>query len=198
MKKIAFFDFDGTITTKDTMFELIRHQKGNTRFYLGFLLHIPVFAAMKLRLLSKQAAKEKLIGHFFKGVAMPLFQTGCDDFAAEKLPALIRPEALAEIQKLKTEGFEIVVVSASVENWIKAWAGQAGIKLIASNLECIDGKLTGKLLGKNCNGVEKAVRIKAAYNIAEFDEIYCYGDSAGDKEMLALATTAFYKPFRQV
>ena len=198
MKKIAFFDFDGTITTKDTMFELIRHQKGNARFYLGFLLNIPLFAAMKLKLLSKQAAKEKLLGYFFNGTTLSDFQAGCDNFATAKLPALIRPGALTEIEKLWAQGFEIVIVSASAENWIKKWAENNDLQLIATNLECIDGKLTGKIAGKNCNGQEKEDRIKAGYDLSIYTEIYCYGDSAGDSKMLALGTHAFYKPFRRV
>lgn len=196
MKKIAFFDFDGTITTKDTMFELIRHLKGDTRFYLGFLLNIPVFAAMKLKLISKQTAKEKLLTWFFKGTDLAEFQEGCDVFATSKLPALTREDALKEIAKLKAEGFEIVVVSASAENWIKKWAESTGLKLIATKLDVSNAKLTGKLYGANCNGPEKENRIRLAYDLSDFGDIYCYGDSGGDQEMLALGTRTFYKPFR--
>ena len=196
MRRIAFFDFDGTITTRDTMFELIRHQKGNRKFYLGFLANIPVFVALKLKLLSKQAAKERLLTYFFRGTELTAFQSGCDTFATVKLPSLIRPTALDEIKKLQRDGFEIVVVSASAENWIKKWADQMGFALLGTKLEAVEGKLTGKLLGANCNGAEKETRIRAAYDLAQFDEIYCYGDSSGDKQMLALGIKAFYEPFR--
>lgn len=197
MKKIAFFDFDGTITTKDTMFELIRHQKGNKHFYWGFLLHIPVFAALKLKLLSNQVAKEQLLKYFFKGVSASAFQSGCDDFIDKKLPALIRPAAEAEIKSLQSSGFEVVIVSASAENWIKKWSDAIGAKLIATELETIGNKLTGKVKGLNCNGEEKAARIRSAFDLSQFDEIYCYGDSNGDRQMLALGTKTFFKPFRK-
>ncbi len=197
MRKIAFFDFDGTITTKDTMFELIRHQKGNSRFYFGFLVNTPVFAALKLKLLSNHAAKEQLLSHFFKGADISVFQSGCDAFAEDKLPELIRPAALAELEKLRRQGFEIVVVSASAENWIQKWADKAGVTLLATKLETVNEKLTGKLSGQNCNGAEKEARIRSAYDLAQYDEIYCYGDSSGDKEMLALGSKVFYKPFRK-
>ena len=196
MKKIAFFDFDGTITTRDTMFQLIRHQKGNRKFYLGFLANIPVFVALKLKLLSKQAAKERLLTYFFRDTEVTAFQSGCDTFAMLKLPSLVRPAALDDIKKLQCEGFEIVIVSASAENWIKTWSDQMGFALLGTKLEAVDGKLTGKLLGANCNGAEKENRIRAVYDLSQFDEIYCYGDSNGDKQMLALGTKAFYKPFR--
>ena len=196
MKRIAFFDFDGTITARDTMFELIKHQKGSVRYGIGFLLNIPVFAALKLKLISNQVAKEKLLTYFFKGTSSAVFQSACDDFANTKLPGLIRAGALAEIEKLKKEGFEVVIASASAENWIKQWAGQNGLRLIATQLQTIDGSITGKIEGINCNQGEKAVRIKRAYNLSEYQDIYCYGDSSGDKEMFALSTKSFYKPFR--
>jgi phosphatidylglycerophosphatase C len=196
VSKIAFFDFDGTITTKDTMFELIRHQKGNRKFYFGFIVNIPVFAALKLKLLSNQAAKEKLLKYFFKGTELAVFQLACDAFIDDKLPSLIRPGALEEIKKLQQQGFEITIVSASAENWIKKWADQLGFSLLATKLEAVNERLTGKLSGQNCNGAEKETRIRSAYDLSQFDEIYCYGDSGGDRQMLALGSKTFYKPFR--
>jgi phosphatidylglycerophosphatase C len=187
VKRIAFFDFDGTITTRDTMLELIKYQKGNLRFFAGFLYNMPVFGALKLKLISSQAAKERLLKHFFNGMSLSEFQAACDS---------VRSGALAEIEKLKKEGYEVTVVSASAENWIKKWTDEINVQLIATRLQTLGDKITGKIDGVNCNHAEKTARIKAAYNLAEYGEIYGYGDSSGDNEMLALATKAFYKPFR--
>ena len=196
MKKIAFFDFDGTITTKDTLLELIKYQKGKARFYTGFLINAPVLAALKLKLVSNQFAKEQVLRYFFKGVELSSFQKACDRFTTEKLPAIIRPGAIAEIKKLKDLGFEIAIVSASAENWIKKWSDKIGAQLIATELEAVDKLLTGKIKDKNCNGEEKAIKIRAAYDLSQYDEIYAYGDSSGDKAMQGLATKVFYRPFR--
>ena len=197
MRKIAFFDFDGTITSKDTLFEVIKYQKGKTRFYIGFLLNTPVLAALKMKLVSIRFAKEKVLKYFFKGMELSAFQEACDSFTVDALPSVIRPLAIAEINKLRESGFEVVIVSASAENWIKKWSDTIGVQLIATKLESIDQRLTGKIEGPNCNFQEKARRIKSAYDISQYDEVYCYGDSGGDKAMLALATKASYKPFRQ-
>lgn len=196
MKRIAFFDFDGTITTKDTLFEVIKHHKGKAKFFAGLLINSQVLIGLKIKLISNQRAKEAILKYFLKGTDLADFQQLCDDFVNLVLPSIIRPGALAEIKKLKDNGFEIVIVSASAENWIKKWSDQMGIGLIATRLEIVDDKLTGKIVDKNCNGEEKAARIKGIYNLSEFDEIYCFGDSGGDKQMLTLATKAFYKPFR--
>src|SRR5262249_52280729 len=134
--------------------------------------------------------------HFFGKMSLAEFQQKCDAFAANALSKLIRPKAKEEIEKLKREGVRIVIVSASPENWILQWAQSIQAELIATQLELQDGKLTGKILGKNCHGEEKVRRIKNAFTLSDFTDIFAYGDSSGDKPMLSLAGFPFMKPFR--
>jgi HAD superfamily hydrolase (TIGR01490 family) len=195
-KKIAFFDFDGTITKKDTLLEVIKFQKGKMAFYTGFLLNTPWLIAYKLNLIPNDQAKQKILTYFFAGTAESVFQEKCDLFADRKLPALIRPAALTEIEQLRTHGFEMVVISASAGNWIRNWTNRLSLKLIATKLEVKNGLITGGIEGKNCHGEQKVACIREQWNLSEYKEIFIYGDSSGDKPMLALATKSFYKPFR--
>jgi HAD superfamily hydrolase (TIGR01490 family) len=193
---IAFFDFDGTITTRDTLLEFIKFTKGRFRFYLGFALNSPWLLAMKLGVISNQVAKERILTWFFRGCPEQSFQEWCDRFAVEALPALLRPKALEEIRLLHEKNATIVIVSASPENWIRPWARSIAAEWIATRLQTIDNKLTGKILERNCHGEEKVARIRKAYQLPDFAHIYAYGDSSGDRPMLAMAQFAFYKPFR--
>ena len=195
-KEIAFFDFDGTITTKDTLLEFIRFSKGSLHFLTGFLLNTPTLVAFKMKLISNQRAKEKILRFFFRSTPVAEFNRQCERFARQVLPALLRPKALEEIQKLKEDGSIVVVVSASPEHWIRSWAQSSGVELIASRLEIREGKLTGNLLGANCHGKEKVRRILEQYRISEFSKVYAYGDTKDDTPMLQLAHDAFYRPFR--
>lgn len=195
-KEIAFFDFDGTITTKDTLLEFIKFSEGKLRFFLGFLLNSPYLVAYKLKLISNQLAKEKVLSFFFKGVSEKEFDDKCKAFSRDVLPALIRPKALEEINALKEKGCAVILVSASPENWIKEWAEEMQLQLIGSRLEIKNGLITGKLAGKNCHGQEKVTRILENHVLTEYHEIYAYGDTAGDKPMLQLGTKTFFKPFR--
>ena len=61
--------------------------------------------------------------------------------------------------------------------------------------EIKNGKLTGKFSTKNCFGIEKVNRIKEKYNLSEYNVIYAYGNSSGDKEMLSIANEKYYKRF---
>ena len=194
-KKIAFFDFDGTITTKDTFLEFIKFSKGTFAFYLGFLLNSPYIVAFKLKIISNQKAKEKVLRFFFRGTDVDEFKKLCERFSEQRLPALIRTKALNEIDRLRHENYFIVIVSASPQNWIKHWADKIGVELIASCLEVKDRKITGRLEGRNCHGQEKVRRITQKYIMNEFEQIYAYGDTKGDLPMLGLAHKAFYRPF---
>lgn len=196
MKKgIAFFDFDGTITKKDTLLEFIKFTKGSFGFYLGFLLNLPYLIAYKLKIISNQSAKEKVLRFFFHGIAIEEFNRRCQEFAEQVVPKLVRTKALDEIERLKAMDIKVVVVSASPENWIEQWTKRLGLELIASRLEVSGGKVTGKILGKNCHGDEKVVRIKEVYDLTNYNIIAAYGDTGGDKPMLELADQAHYRPF---
>jgi phosphatidylglycerophosphatase C len=196
VRTIAFFDFDGTITTKDSLLEFIKFCKGRMNFYKGFLLNSPYLIAYKAGIITNQRAKEKVLAHFFKNTTLADFNLMAERFTQEVLPGLIRPGALAEIASLQQKGAEIVIVSASPGNWIKPWATQMSVSLIATNLVAEEGKITGIINGKNCYGEEKVNRIKQLYDLTGYDTIYAYGDSSGDQPMLALAGKPFYKPFR--
>ena len=207
-RRIAFFDFDGTITTKDTLLEFIKFSKGPAYFWLGFLLTSPWMLAWKLKLISNQQAKEKVLAFFFRKTPLSRFQEQCEQFSGNILPGLIRPKALHEIALLQEKEATVVIVSASPENWIRGWASQVQAELIATKLQTIpppkgpadtpadEYLLTGKIEGANCHGREKVRRIEQAYTLADYTEIYAYGDSGGDKPMLQLGTVSFFRPFR--
>lgn len=193
---VAFFDFDGTVTKKDTLLEFIRYVKGDLSFFFGFFIHSPILVLYKLQVVSNQAAKEMMLRYFFGKMDASLFNEHCERFAREQLPLLLRPKALKEIDKLKAHGADIVIVSASPENWLKTWCNTNDLKCVATRLVIADNKVTGKIDGRNCHGKEKVRRIEAEYTLSNFTSVYAYGDTSGDRHMLALANIKFYKPFR--
>jgi HAD superfamily hydrolase (TIGR01490 family) len=197
-RTIAFFDFDGTITRTDTMVAFIKFCKGNAAFYKSLAMLSPWLAGMKLGLVPNAVAKEKMLAHFFKGMPLQEFNALCKRFSEERLPALIRPDAMAAILQHQQEGHEVVVVSASAENWLAHWCDRTGIKYLGTRL-MVDknNRITGKLNGANCNGEEKVNRIILSYDPANYQNIYCYGDTKGDSMMLKLATHPFYRYFHQ-
>jgi phosphatidylglycerophosphatase C len=195
-KKLVLFDFDGTITTKDTLLEFIRFYHGTGRFVSGFLLHAPWLLMMKLNIIPNWKTKEKILTWFFGGEDAEHFNARCKEFCDSIVPGLVRKKALEEIKRHQEEGATVVVISASAENWVRPWCEQHQLNCLATKLEATGKTLTGRIEGFNCYGSEKEKRIRSCYNLNDYNEIVAYGDSRGDLEMLALAQQQHYKPFR--
>jgi len=193
---LILFDFDGTLTRKDSLFEIAKFSNSNMKYQSSILSLVPVFLLMTFKLLSKQKGKEIFLKKFFGKMSETEFNNACKDFAVEKIPSLLREKGIQAISDFKERKYELAIVSASPENWIKPWAEPLGIGVIATRLKFKNDLFEG-IDGKNCNGQEKIKRIKEVYDLQEFDKIIAYGDSKGDIPMLALADEKHYKPFRK-
>jgi HAD superfamily hydrolase (TIGR01490 family) len=198
-RHVAAFDFDGTITRRDTLIEFIRFARGDMRFLLGFLLYSPLLVAFKLKLYPNWKAKQRIFTHFFGGMAYADFQRLCEDFFREKGRALVYQEAESCIRRHLAEGDEVVIISASVEDWVRPFAKAMGVKrLLATRLELTaEGRLTGRFATANCYGAEKVQRLRTLFPSRDEITLTAYGDSRGDKELLAYADVPHYKLFRR-
>ncbi len=137
-----------------------------------------------------------MLAWFFKGMDENKFKKIAEEFSLNHIDGMVRAGAIEKIRWHKGQGHRVVVVSASMECWVKPWCNKQGLELIATRLEIKQHKLTGRFATPNCYGPEKAERIKEKYDLTNYEIIYAYGDSRGDKEMLALAHHRFYKKFR--
>lgn len=194
--RISFFDFDGTITTDDSFIMFIRFVKGNVKLIGGIIVLSPMLIAYKLKLIPNFKAKEIMFSYFFKSMNKTKFMQVAKEYSLSQIDTILRPKAMEKIAWHKEQGDKIVIVSASMECWLKPWCDKNHLELIATKLEIKEDVLTGKFLTKNCYGIEKVNRINEIYVLSEYDYIYAYGDSHGDEALLSLANEKFYKPFR--
>ena len=192
--------FDGSF--KNSFISFLRYKnkfalQNKWKLYAEFLLILPLFIAYKLGFFSEQGIKNLCLGLVFKNILKDDFNLLCARFSTEILPSILRPLAMQKLNWHKQNGDKIVIVSASLEEYLAPWCEKNGFELIASKLDVLDGRITGKLDGLNCHGDEKVRRIKEKYDLNSFEKIYAYGDTKGDLPMLKLAHESFYKPFRE-
>lgn len=193
---VAVFDFDGTITRKDTFMAFIKFAKGQAAFYRGFIRYSPLLFAYKLRLYPNWKIKQKIIRHFFRNMPMEEFAALGRRFIGV-IDELVRPEVIAAIESYRQQGATIYVVSASIENWIEPWCQNMKINhIIATRVETdSNGLLTGNFSTNNCYGQEKVVRLLEKEPDRSTYTLFVYGDSRGDKELMALADKYWYRDF---
>ena len=184
MRQIYAFDFDGTLTTRDTLLVFIRYACGTRAFLLGFLRHAHQLVLMKLGFYPNWKAKQHIFSYFFKDIDLEAFNTLCRQFAADNRQ-LLRPEGLQRVSQALHEGADVLIVSASIDNWVQPFFPE--VTVLGTRIEVLDGRLTGRFLTKNCYGQEKVNRILALYPDRRSYHLTAYGDSRGDKELLAFA-----------
>lgn len=196
MQTVAAFDFDGTITTSDSLYHFIRFSHSNWVFVKGAIVLSPMILAFKLGLIGNQKAKEITLKYFFGGFTDAEMQVKAQAFAEQRLPELLRPKALQKIRWHKQQGHRLVLVSASIEACLRPWAKAYGFDdVCSSRLEVQKERLTGRLVGKNCYGPEKVARLEACVGPLSSICLYAYGDTRGDYDMLALATYPAFRVF---
>lgn len=189
-RTIAVFDFDGTLTTKDTLLEFIKFACGKRKFYMGFLLYSPILVLMKLRLYPNWKAKEKIFSYYFKGMNYKNFQKLGKSFASV-IDGIRRESTINILKKHLAEGHDVYVISASIEEWVKPWCEKFQVKAVLGTMIEVnkEGHLTGKFLTNNCYGQEKVNRLIKVEPQREEYYLYAYGDSKGDKKILEYADT---------
>ncbi len=195
--KVHAFDFDGTLTRRDTLVEFIRYVKGDKEFLKCFLRYSPQLVAMKLGLYPNWKVKRQVFSYCFAGMKEEVFNDFSTRFAQAK-SSLMRPAGVEKIRSLLQDDCQVVVVSASVENWVRPFFGDLSdaIQFLCTRVEVKDGVLTGRFLTKNCFGKEKVARLRTLYPDRRAIELTAYGDSRGDREMLDYANEGYYRPFR--
>jgi len=188
-KRLYFFDFDGTIIEGDSLIKFSYFSLGIFQFfkYWGYVIfQIPFYSRSDLK---------QMFYSNFNEFNLEYFNNLCLDFYNQKLRKLIK-KSFSDFTKIIHEDSKVVIVSASISNYLKPWCDEMGFDLISTELEVIDGKLTGRFSTPNCNGKEKVRRIKEKYNLSEYNEIHVFGNSKGDLPMLELATHKYYKFFK--
>jgi HAD superfamily phosphoserine phosphatase-like hydrolase len=143
---------------------------------------------------SKQDVKE-LFFENFKNIKLSDFQNFCDEFSRNQIEKIIKKSFMDYICKIEKQN-EIVIVSASISNYLKPWCRKLNFKLISTKLMVSEGLVTGKFDGENCNGIHKLIKIREKYKLEEYDQIHVFGNSEGDREMLNISTHKYFKYFK--
>jgi phosphatidylglycerophosphatase C len=194
---VAAFDFDGTLTRRETLLPFLLHTLGAVAVARDALVLSPTLAAYGLGLIRNDVAKERVFVRCLAGMRIGELQQAGERFAMDVLPGLLRYAAMQRLEWHKQQGHRCVVISASLELYVRPWAIAAGFDdVIATHLEThADGHVTGKLSGANCYGIEKVRRLEALLGAREGYSLYAYGDSRGDRELLSVSDHAFYRRF---
>lgn len=189
---IVYFDFDGTLTTKDSFMPFLRHCVGNTHYYLKLLRVAPTLAGYLLGWIKNDIAKQNVLSAYLKDWQKADLQQKANIFANEHIVKMQLSQGMQKLHEHQQKGDYCILVSASPELYLLPWAKQHGFDgLLATNLQYIHDKLTGQIVGKNCFGEEKVLRIEQEYGADCWINSYAYSDSKVDLPMLLKVNHGF-------
>lgn len=196
---VAAFDFDGTMTKHDSLYDFFKYSAGTLETYFIFLQNLPKFIGFALKITSRKDLKESLLKSFFKGMPIADLRLKGEAFAKNIIPSLVKKEALAKLKWHRNKGHRCILVSANMDFYLDFFAKNNQFHDCICTKTAVDeaGLVTGYLQGENCRDVEKVRRLTELLGPKENYILYAYGDSDGDKELLELADYPFYRIFHQ-
>jgi phosphatidylglycerophosphatase C len=194
-RPLVAFDFDGTLTCKDSFQDFVAWGAGPRRYAVG-LLQLAGPALAYLRNHDRGALKAAVVARFLRGMRKSEVEGHAQAYATQRAPVLLRPDALRAWRRWQSEGARLIIVSASPELIVAPFGRGLGAERVVGTRLAVDAdsRLTGALDGANCRGPEKVRRLREIYGEDVRLEA-AYGDSDGDAEMLTLADEPGLKVF---
>ncbi len=195
---IAAFDFDGTITTRDTLLSFLHHWEGSAACVSQMALLTPHFLGFITGLISRQTLKEALTNRLFAGRNIEELHAAGQAFASSPLlQRMMRKEALQRIQWHREQGHRLILASAAYDLYLPFWGKEHGFSDVICTRVAVSskGEATGALIGNNCWGAEKVRRLETLLGPRDGYVVYAYGNSRGDRELLEWADFRAYKAF---
>ena len=185
-KTLALFDFDGTLYLHDSFTGFIFYALRKRHIVKRGLQILPWIQAYYLKLYPAHRMRPKLYASMFKDSDAEEILHLAQDYA-QQLILKLNPKLLEQLIQHQELGHEVVLVSASLDLYLKPVCSYLNIDLICSEVEIKAGKITGFYQTPDCSNQQKKIRILEKYNLDNYAEIYAYGNSEEDEEMLSLA-----------
>lgn len=191
---VAAFDVDGTLTTRDCVRPFLERVAGRRRL-LTSLLRRPVATAIAAVQRDRDRFKEIIVGGALRGKLIADVEAIGEQFAQYVLVNWLRSDTLRRLRWHQQAGHRTVLVSASLAAYLRPLALRLGI----DDVLCTDSIRSGdrygdRLSGRNCRADEKRLRLEEWLEEHRWmhAEVWAYGDSAGDRELLARADHAVW------
>jgi phosphatidylglycerophosphatase C len=205
---LAVFDFDRTLTTRDTSLSFLAFAAGRARLAVSLLLGGPRFLAdltvaaargrstapgwPSLRDRWELGVHDRLLRALFRGRSAADLDALGRRFATEVLGAMVAPEALAQVAWHRARGDRCVLVTGSLETYMEPWGKGAGFERVLASRLARDGARTiaGGFDGEPCWGDVKLARLREAVGSLDGYTLIVYGNEPGDRALLDAADHA--------
>lgn len=193
---VVAFDFDGTLTIRDSFSSFLKWRAGRMGWIAGCVRLAPDALAYAFHR-DRGRIKAAAVREFLKGVPRARLEADARAFAEQFSRSLLRPDAVAAWKSWRNQPVRLGIVTASPEIVVAPFARGLGADYLLGTELAFDAqdRVAGGFATPNCRGPEKAVRMKQAFG-PDFELKAAYGDTTGDREMIAMAEIVGYQVFK--
>jgi len=197
VRPIVAFDFDGTLTVRDSFTGFLAWRVGRGRHLAGLARLAPAVVGY-LSDRDRGRLKAAAVREFLAGLPRAAVEQEAQAFARATSASLLRPDALAAWRRWGAQGAQRVIVTASPELTVAPFARDLGADALIGTRLAVDAedRITGELASENCRAEQKVVRLRERFG-PDVRLAAAYGDTSGDTEMLAIAEERGYRVFRE-
>lgn len=194
---VVAFDFDGTLTTRDSYTAFLRWRAGAVRYHIGLIRLVPAAIAY-LGHRNRGRIKAAATKEFLRGVPRERIEADAQAFAKLMAPRLLRPDAVRTWRRWGQRRAKLVIVTASPQLVVAPFARGLGADMLLGTELVFDeqDRATGAFASANCRGAEKVRRLQEVFG-PDIRLRAAYGDTSGDREMLAIADEPGYRVFQE-
>ncbi|AXQ21765.1 HAD-IB family hydrolase [Acinetobacter wuhouensis] len=185
-KNLALFDFDGTLCKKDSFTGFIFYALSKRHIVKQGIKILPWIQAYYLNIYPAHAMRIKLFKSMFKNANAAEILDLVEDYCSRLIEQLDQ-SLYQRLIDHQNQGDDVVLVSASVDIYLEVMCQILKIDLICTETEIINGIFTGDYSTPDCSSEQKRIRILEKYELDQYENIYAYGNSIEDNEMLSLA-----------
>lgn len=189
-KNLALFDFDGTLCNTDSFTGFIFYSLKKRHILKQGIKVLPFIKAYCLNLYPAHYMRPKLFAAMFSNMAIAEFNDIADHYALRLLDQL-NPDIYQQLLKHQRNGDDVVLVSASLNLYLRPFCEQLNIDLVCTEIEVEQQYMTGRLNTPDCSAEQKRLRVLEKYNPEDYQKIYAYGNSKEDLAMFKLADYCF-------
>lgn len=185
---VAAFDFDKTLSERDNVVPFLRTACGTPALVRTLTVLAPRLVEAGLLDSHRDRLKAALVRRLLAGRPVAELREIAERFADDVVAHHLARGMLERAQGHREQGHELVIVSASLAIYLEPIGARLGFDaVLATELEVDgDGLLTGELAGANVRRAEKVRRLDEWLG-DDPATVWAYGDSTGDRELLARA-----------
>lgn len=186
---VAAFDVDGTLTVRDCVRPFLVRVAG-WRGVISAVARRPLAHAAAAVRRDRDRLKELIVGGVLRGRDVVHVAALGEAFAEQVHAKWLRADTVARLRWHQRAGHRIVLVSASLSPYLRPLGQRLGVDAVLCAEPRQHGDQFGDGLdGGNCRAAEKVRRLDEWLRDRRLDRatVWAYGDSEGDRELLARA-----------